>query len=342
MDLLLSLPIASYLLAPSLTSWSTSLNLLFFYMTWTTLVLSHPPLRVHLTGLAAIRLAGSLLPSLLSLLLDAGVPSLAEGIKFGGRRSLPPRDARALARMALLAVVNLLILTGVEGAASWAFLKVFGEPEFWTTTTLPLPWQIARHILILLTAREVLVYYIHRFVLHGSSFIARLHNSYAHSRAAAPFSLLLLADHPLPLILHRLVPLYIPAILLRPHLLTYLLAAAVCNLEDTLATSGYSAVPGIILGGIVRRSAVHYASRGRANFGTWGILDWIHGTGRGRDVFDDLKDEADKHRVKQRSAKKAQRSVGKLRESVESWTGSDGDYTTPRRSTRKRTPRARN
>ncbi|KAI9148157.1 hypothetical protein HJFPF1_11981 [Paramyrothecium foliicola] len=342
MDLLLSLPLASYLLAPSLTSWSTSLNLLFFYMTWTTLVLSHPPLRVHLTGLLAIRVALSLLPSILSLLLDVGVPSLSEGIKHGGRRSLPPRDFGALARMAALAVVNLAVLTGVEGAASWVFARAAGHPEFPTATTLPLPWQMFRHVLMILTARETLHYYIHRFVLHGNSVLASLHTRYAHSRAAAPFSLQLLTDHPLPLILHRLVPLYLPALLIRPHLLTYLLTVALCTAEETLALSGYSIVPGIIMGGIVQRASIHYASGGRANFGAWGLLDWLHGTGRGRDVLDDVMDEADKHQVKQRSRRKAERGAGRLRESIGSLTGSDGNgSTTPRRSTRKRTPKKR-
>ena len=53
-------------------------------------------------------------------------------------------------------------------------------------------------------AREALHYYLHRFVLHGDSPLARLHLRYAHAKAEAPFSLRLFADHPLALFLQAL------------------------------------------------------------------------------------------------------------------------------------------
>lgn len=341
MDLLVSVPLASYLLAPSaFTSWSTSLNLLFFYMTWSTLVLSHPPLTVHLAGITFIRLALWLIPSLLSLIVDLGVPSLAEDLKFGGRSALPPRDVTRLGKMLGLALLNMGILTAVEAAASWLFAWGFKETEFTTGTTLPLPWHMAKHIAILLTARETLHYYIHRYFLHSpggnniTSFIAEKHACYGHARRGAPFSLQLFTDHPAPLILHRFLPLYLPAIVLRPHLLTYLLFFALCTGEETLAMSGYSVAPGIIMGGIAQRSSSHYASGGKSNFGAWGLLDWVHGSGSGRDVIEDVKAEADKHHVKERSAQKADEGAGMLQSGIDALTNGS-----PRRSGRKRTPK---
>jgi len=67
--------------------------------------------------------------------------------------------------------------------------------------------------------------------------------------------------------------------------------------------SGYSVVPGIIMGGIARRTATHYASGGRGNYGAWGLLDWINGTSVGKDVIEDIHDEAEKHQVKGRGEK---------------------------------------
>ena len=46
MDALFSLPLLSVLFLPTLTSTSTSLNILFFYITWSTLLLSHSALKV--------------------------------------------------------------------------------------------------------------------------------------------------------------------------------------------------------------------------------------------------------------------------------------------------------
>ncbi len=74
MDTLLSLPILSLLLIPSLASYSTSLNLLFFYLTWTTLVLSHSALRIELFGTLVIRIIFYILPATLFLAFDAALP----------------------------------------------------------------------------------------------------------------------------------------------------------------------------------------------------------------------------------------------------------------------------
>lgn len=318
MDVLFSLPIFGYLLGPALSSWSTSLNLLFFYMTWSTLVLSQPPIVVHIFGILAIRIVFFLIPSLATLFFDVSLPSLAEGIKHGGRSALPPRDAAALAKLLGLVLLNVSIITAIEGVLSFVFMLIFNEPVFKTTTTLPLPWGIAKHALILLSARETLLYYIHRFVLHGKSYrwLSKRHQAYAHAKAGAPFSLRLMADHPLPLLFYRFLPLYLSAIVIRPHILTYFFVLTICTLEETLAMSGYTVVPGIIMGGIVQRSAIHYASKGTSNYGSWGILDWVNGTSKGRDVLEDVKREAEKHHVKERSSKKIDQGMSAVREGV--------------------------
>ncbi|KAI0018416.1 sterol desaturase family [Xylariomycetidae sp. FL0641] len=308
MDVILSLPIVSYFAAPMMTSWSTSLNLLFFYMTWTTLVLSHSPLKIELVGTLAVRIVFWLIPSLFFLLFDTGVPSLSESIKLYGRSSLPRRNAAARGRQVLLAIFNLALCTAVQAGLSYVATSVLHRPLFKTSSTLPLPWQIVRHIVMLFGAREVLTYYVHRFLLHSrrGGGISKLHKGYAHAqKGAAPHALMLFADHPAPLMLHRLVPLYVPAVLIRPHLLTYFGFVVLATVEEMLAMSGYSVVPGIVMGGITRRTAAHYASGGQGNFGAWGLLDWINGTSVGRDVVEDLQEEADKHQVKERGEKAA-------------------------------------
>ncbi|KAH6971007.1 hypothetical protein BKA56DRAFT_595750 [Ilyonectria sp. MPI-CAGE-AT-0026] len=336
MDLLLSLPIASYLLAPSSTSLSTSLNLLFFYMTWTTLILSHSPLKIRLVGSLAIRLALWLLPSLITLLFDLALPSLAESIKLGGRSALPPRDPRRLLRQIGLALFNLVFITAAEGASSLIFAYIFQEPDFKTNSALPLPWQMAKHILILFSARELLHYNLHRYVLHGTSSLAKHHTRYAHTRAAAPYSLQLFADHPLPLLVHRFLPIYLPALVLRPHLLTYFLFLALCTGEETLAMSGYSVVPGIIMGGIARRCAIHYAGQGASNYGAWGLLDWANGTSRGGDMVEDVKAEAEKHHLKERSADKVDNGVGIIQGGLDALRNGNGPRRSPRTRSSKR------
>ncbi|SPO03663.1 related to C-4 methyl sterol oxidase [Cephalotrichum gorgonifer] len=311
MDLLLSLPLVSTLLTPS---WSTSINILFFYATWSTLVLTNDASTIHGTALLALRIVIWLAPSLLFLAFDSLVPSLSTSIKFVGAASIPRKPLRLLS----LAVSNMLLVTGVESALAYGTKYATGHTLFRTTTTLPLPWQLFKHIIIMLTARETLTYYIHRFLLHDSHrshTLTRLHTRWGHANQCS--SIGLYADHPLPLLMLRLVPILLPALALRPHLLTYMLFTAVCTVESTVGNSGYSVVPGILLGGIARRTAAHYASGGKANYGTWGVLDWVHGTSRGGDIMADVRDEADKHNVKDRSARKVDEGVGVLQGGVD-------------------------
>jgi fatty acid hydroxylase family protein len=326
MDLLLSLPIVSYFLAPSVTSWSTSLNLLFFYMTWTTLVLSHSPLRVEIIGTLALRVLLWLIPSLVFLLFDGLIPTIAESLKQGGASALPPTaNGPVILRTFGLALFNLGLSTGVQAAISVLWTYGTGDTLFRASTTLPFPWQVIKHIGLLLLAREILTYYLHGRLLHGTrSRPAALHKRHAHGRRAPPFSLLVFADHPLPFLLHRFVPAFLPAAILRPHLLTYFVFIGIVTLEETMAMSGYSTVPGIVMGGIARRTAIHYAAGGDGNFGPWGVLDWAHGTSVGKDVLEDVRDEAEKHAVKERSEKAAVSGISAVREGIEGITSGKG------------------
>ncbi|KAK1768049.1 sterol desaturase [Phialemonium atrogriseum] len=309
MEVLLSLPIVSYFFSTSMSSYSTSLNLLFFYLTWTTLVLSHSPLKIEVMSTTAIRILFWLVPSLFFLIFDTLLPSLSENLKYDGSSALPPRDARSLAGLLALAIGNLALTTGTEAAMSLGLATLIKEPPFRTSTTLPLPWQMVKHIALLFAAREALSFYIHRNVLHpsssarqGTSALTRVphqlrdraatqHARFAHAHRAAPFSLLAMADHPLPQLLLHLLPIYLlPSISgtagglpsqPRLHVLTYLVFVALATLEETLAYSGYAALPGVAAGGLARRAAAHRAGGGEGNYGPWGFLDWAYGTGLG-------------------------------------------------------------
>lgn len=344
MDVLLSVPLISTLFTPS---WSTSINLLFFYATWSTLVLTNDPIHIHATALLAIRTFLWLIPSLLFLAFDSLVPSLAASIKYAGNAGLPSwtRGKRGKngpsrgVRLVALSVFNVVLLTGVEAGAGYAFRFFTGSPLFRTSTTLPLPWQMFKHIFALFTAREILTYYTHRHILHGSGPLARLHTSWAHASGGGPSSLSLFSDHPLPLLVLNLVPILLPSAVLRPHFLTYLLFMVLVTGEGTMSHSGYSIVPGIILGGVARRTAIHFASGGKANYGAFGLLDFAHGTSKGKDVLEDVKDEAEKHDVKQRASDKVDEGAGLIQSSVEALTNSSNGSGGTRRSGRKRTPK---
>ncbi|KAJ6445319.1 sterol desaturase family protein [Purpureocillium lavendulum] len=296
MDLLLSLPILSYFLSPHVASWSTSLNIIFFYMTWTTLVISHPPVNVHIAGILVIRVLFWLVPSLATLAFDLSLPGVAAGLKLGGRASLPPRNTRFIAKQLGVALANLVLATFFEGLAAKAYFAVFKRTDVVTSTTLPMPMKVFRHLVMLYAAREILVYYIHRYLLHQRSsstgviytWLARPHRKWAHSLGGAPYSLLVFGDHPVPSLFMRVIPVYLPAVLLRPHILTYFLFLILTCIEETVTMSGYSSVPGFIMSGITLRNSIHYATQGSGYFGAYGLLDWMSETGGSRRVLDDM------------------------------------------------------
>lgn len=169
MDALLSLPVFGYFLMPSLATYSTSLNVLFFYMvcahrkstskalihpqTWSTLVLSQSPLKVEIFGTLGIRVVFFLVPSLLFLLFDTIIPSLAVNIKRQGASALPTRTGgvqgakrgggRPEWYLVLgLSLFNIILGVGIQAGIEFLFTEGFGiRSALKVTTTLPMPWS---------------------------------------------------------------------------------------------------------------------------------------------------------------------------------------------------------
>ncbi|KAL9101901.1 MAG: hypothetical protein Q9163_002896 [Psora crenata] len=191
-------------------------------------------------------------------------------------------------------------------------------------TVLPMPWSIAKELLLGLVLREILTYALHRYVLHGPGLrLAKWHKRWQHSMTA-PFSFVAHYDHPLAYLVHVFLPMYIPAVLLRMHLLTYQIYLAIVSLEETFSHSGYNILPtAFILGGIARRHERHLMGNGEGNFGCFGLSDFVMRTSIGGDVVDDIADEvSEKGGVKKL---KGRANSTKLRNTLASENGNDDD-----------------
>lgn len=154
LDTLLGLPLLSAALLPVYSNYSTSLNLLFFYLTWSTLVLSHPPLRVEAFGTLAVRLLFYILPSTLFLLFDTAVPSLAVAIKAQGQIALPGRSGsrgtsgrKGVLKVAGWSIFNILLGIALQLGIDLLATKVLRvKSALKIVTRLPLPWGLAKDI----------------------------------------------------------------------------------------------------------------------------------------------------------------------------------------------------
>ena len=135
---------------------------------------------------------------------------------------------------------------------------------------------------------QVLQYYIHRYLHQSRTLPARFHKSYAHS-ITAPYSFTALYDHPLPYILTTFLPIYLPSILFRIHILTYLLILSLTSLESAFTYAGYTTLP-IMVNSMARRRDAHMKTGGKGNFAPLGVMDWICGTSIGENVVGDAKE----------------------------------------------------
>ena len=162
-DALLGLPVLSLLLVPTLASYGTSLNLIFFYMTWTTLVMSHDPLRVELFGTLAVRLVFYVVPSVLFFLFDILTPSAAVVVKAQGEMGLPCGSKRGKIRLRDIKVAGWALLNLALGFAAQAAIeelrtKALGwRSALRVSMKLPMPWDMVKELAMGLLVREVSV-----------------------------------------------------------------------------------------------------------------------------------------------------------------------------------------
>ncbi|PWW77353.1 hypothetical protein C7212DRAFT_174006 [Tuber magnatum] len=249
LDAILTISGLTLFYSSALNSWSTSLNLLFFYITWSTLLLAHTPLRIELLGTLISRFIFFWLPALFFYLLDTALPSVTSELK-----TLAGTNARQYPRS-----------VGWKGAVR-------------VSSGMPLPGGIVWDLVRGLVSKEILQYYLHRCVLHSTP---GMHTRWQHADPIPPplWPALAHYDHPLPYLVYRFIPVYAPAAYFRFHALTFFTFIAIVSLEEALTHTGYGKLffSGL-LSGAGRRSAVHFASGGRGNYSTWGVLDWLHGT----------------------------------------------------------------
>ena len=316
-----SVPALSFLVIPAFSSYGTSINLLFFYMTWAILIRSNDPLHVEFLGTLGVRILFYILPSLGFLVFDSATPNLAVNIKEHGESALPMGEEQGGRngrwwKITLVSIGNVMLGVAIQMSLETLFTQVLHMRSLLKVSVyVPMPWSIAKDLVMGLLLREVLTYILHRYVLHSrmSPRLRKLHSSWQHS-LPAPFSLVAHYDHPLTYLIHTFIPMYLPAILFRFHLLTYHLYLILISIEETFAYSGYNVLPSaFILGGIARRQEKHLMEGGHGNYGCFGLMDFCMGTSLGTDLADDMIDEAEDKQVARKAKGKLKRAGNRVR-----------------------------
>lgn len=164
LSMLTAAPLLMFTTASSGSSWSASLNLLFFYITWSTLLLAHPPLKVELVGSLVVRVLFFWLPALVSLLFDAALPSLARKVKLqggiggngGSGGSGRSGESAHRAKVVGWALVNTLLGVALQGVVEALFVRVLRRPTaLRISSRLPLPGELLWGVFRGVVMREV-------------------------------------------------------------------------------------------------------------------------------------------------------------------------------------------
>ncbi|KAI7195298.1 sterol desaturase family [Hortaea werneckii] len=316
------LPLLSFLALPFFGGSPALVNLVIFGLTWSALVASYDPLTVEFGGTLLVRLVCFLAPALSALVFDCAVPSLAKSIKARGKKQLPTNLGRKkLLEVIVVSVVNVFLAIAVQAALELLTTEVLHlRSNIKVTSLVPLPWTILKDVAKGLALRGVLRYFIHRFLLHTwSTPLKSWHLSWQHS-VQLPFSLVATYDHPVVHLLSQWLPVFLPALLFRFHVLTWHVLLAVASFEDLFVYSGYAVLPSsIILAGMARRADSHFAAvrdnKPAGNFGHLGLLDFMLGTtcNDEADVMDDLQSEAQKHRLEERAESAVQGAMSGIK-----------------------------
>lgn len=148
-----SIPALSLLVIPAFSSYGTSINLLFFYMTWAILVRSNDPMRVEFLGTLGVRILFYILPSLGFLAFDSATPKFAKNIKEHEDTALPMSEENGGRKgrwwkVALFSIGNVLLGVALQLGIELLFTQVLHLRSLLKiSTVVPLPWGIAKDLM---------------------------------------------------------------------------------------------------------------------------------------------------------------------------------------------------
>jgi len=288
--------------------------------------MTYAPLQIEFFAPLVIRLLLYILPSTLFLAFDLLLPSLAVELKAQREYALPGRLGRKkLAKVAAWSCFNILLGVTLQAAIEFIVTDVLRLRSIlaikggsWSLNHLPSPWTMVKNISEGLVLRNVLQYYIHAKLLHSPSnnHLTYWHKTWQHS-IRTPFAFTATYDHPVCYLLHKFLPIYLPAIIFRFHIMAYILLLSIFSLEEVFTHSGYNVLPStIMLRGMARRTDAHFMTQGKGNFAPLGVLDWTHSTTIGADVMDDVHEEMEKHDVQQRTGQAAKNAGGAIDDGI--------------------------
>ncbi|KAE8379797.1 fatty acid hydroxylase superfamily-domain-containing protein [Aspergillus bertholletiae] len=234
---------------------------------WATIVTTYSPSTIEFTGTLLVQILAFWIPSLVYLALPSLLPAWSTRHKI---QPAPKQPTKKEIQYCVQVVLRNQLLTSALHIVQLKLLQ--GNTSSYTlTSTFPALPIIARDFVLSLLAREALFYYAHRF-LHRPYFYVRIHKQ--HHKFTAPISLAAQFAHPIEQIFANALPISLPPQLLGSHVLTFWVFLAYELFVTATVHSGFD-----FFGGKAKMHDLHH-EKFNLNYGSIGLLDWVHGTDR--------------------------------------------------------------
>ena len=214
----------------------------------------------------SVQVIGFIIPATIYLSIDILFPKFSERHKIQGARRQP--TSQQILHCVKVSLFNHVWMLGLHGAA--LYLRGFEHSFMNLEPTVPPLKSFVVDFAFGLLSREIMFYYVHR-VLHHPSIYAYVHKM--HHKYITPVSFAAEYAHPVEHVLANVLPVTLPLYLKGAHALS-VMAFVVFELWEAAADhSGYDFLK-------LPPAELHdlHHEKFRVNYGTIGLMDWIHGT----------------------------------------------------------------
>lgn len=233
---------------------------------WAHIAATYKPGTIEFTGTVVSQIVGFIMPATVYLMIDTLFPKFSQRHKIQGARRQPkPQQIRHCIIVCLSNHVWLLALQFLTH-----YMTNFNHSLIDMSPTVPSLKTFAGDFVFGLLAREFLFYYVHR-ALHHPSIYVYIHKM--HHKYVTPVAFAAEYAHPIEHLVANVLPVTLPLYLKGTHFLSFF-AFGIFELWEAAADhSGYDFLK-------LPPAEIHdlHHEKFRVNYGTIGLMDWIHGT----------------------------------------------------------------